>query len=515
MKASRVVYLVHSWSGLLTGWILFLICLTGTLVVYKFPLKALANPGVVHSHVDDRIGPDGALAAFQAAHPNARPTVVAFPSDAFSIHQYSVLARKPGEGERRYWIDPSSGALRGELQSDFADFIQRLHAGLFMGRVGRWMVGGFGVVMAVSLVSGLVFHWKRIRRDLFNLRLNDHTRKAWSDLHKFAGVWAIPFHLVIVLTGAWLGLETLIRPPGPPSEDPIEIKGEGPGAPLTIAELTRRATELYPDLRPSHINFTNLGVAGSTVRVQGDLPGERLVQRGQTMIVMDADTGRHIQTIDRLEQGLGRRLLAMMRPLHYGYFWPGVSEAIYFVLGFACTLLPVSGLLIWAEREKRRTQARDDHRPTRMERANVAVMGGAILGLVLMALLNAVARIEAASPAFALLGGLDFNGSQDVLSGRPLALELPVFAGVSILAGLLLCLPRPETAWRACVLAAAAILLALPLLGIAESGDLGGYLRRGGGEAVGYALLCACLGFACFAIAWMVRRTGLRRARAN
>jgi len=493
MTLQRGVYAVHSWTGLLTGWLLFALCLTGTLVVYKFPLKALSNPAMVDRPAADLIGPDGALAGFRAQHPEERPHVVAFPSDIYSIHQYSVVAVGPAGDEHRYWVHPVTGSVRAELQSDFADFVQRLHANFYMGQTGRWIVGIFGVLMAVSLVTGLIFHWRRIRRDATHLRLGGHPRKAWSDLHKFTGVWAFPFHLVIALTGAWLGLEVLfdIRAS---DASPIEIEGEGVGRPLAIAQIVARARTLRPDFAPTHVNFTNFGAAGSTVRVQGDLPGHRFVQRGQTMLVFDADSGRHLQTVDRTEQGLGRRVLAMVRPLHYGYFSPRWSEFLYFLLGTASTLLALSGCLIWAERNKRKHHPRAaDAVVTRMERANAGVMGGLLVALAVMAVLNGLSRIPAAAPLAAPLGGFGFLGSQDLLSGRPVAAELPLLALVWAGTGFFLFRVPPLAAWRGAILMSIIALLLLPLLGAAFAGSWADFFSRGAGEAAGYSLYCVAL----------------------
>jgi len=302
MSFKRGIYAVHSWTGLLTGWLLFALCLTGTLVVYKFPLKALSNPNMVDRPAADLLGPDGALAAFRAQHPNQRPRVVAFPSDIYSIHQYSVVAVGPDDDEHRYWVHPATGDVRGELQSDFADFVQRLHANLYMGQIGRWIVGISGVLMAVLLITGLIFHWRRIRRDARHLRLGEHPRKAWSDLHKFSGVWAFPFHLVIALTGAWLGLEVLFDLRASDAS-PIGIQGEGVGQPLPIAEIVARARTLRPDFAPTHVNITNFGAAGTTIRVQGDLPGHRLVQRDGAWRVKLTVRGAAVSRFELLLEG--------------------------------------------------------------------------------------------------------------------------------------------------------------------------------------------------------------------
>jgi len=496
MRGQRASYLVHSWTGLLTGWLLFVVCLTGTLVVYKFPLKALSNPEMARVEAPDNLGPDGALAAFDKAVPGAKVSVIAFPSDIYSIHQYSVVAKTVEGGENRYWVSPETGEVRSELQSDFADFVQRLHAGLFMGQKGRWIVGLLGVTMAASLIAGLWFHWPHLRRDLFHLRLGEHRRKVWADLHKFGGVWALPFHLVIALTGAWLGLESLIGIRAS-SANPIEIQGEGPGHPLPVAEILKRAQELRPDFRPSHVNMTDRGMAGATIRVQGDLPGHRLVQRGQTMLVFDADSGRHLQTVDRTEQGAGRRVLAMMRPLHYGYFAPPWGEMLYFLLGLVSTAVVASGMFIWAERERRKRHPRDRSAITRMERANVAVMGGMMLALGGIALLQGLARLPAGSALFAPLGGLHFMGSQDVLSGRPVAVELWLFLALWIAAGIGLFRAHPLQAWRMTLVLLIVSLVALVPLVLAP---VGGTQLTAGALAAGPGYVAACAVLAATAI---------------
>lgn len=497
MAQQRLPYVIHSWTGLIFGWLLFAVCLTGTLVVYKFPLKALDNPSIVSAPADDRIGPDGALSAFRQDYPAMQPKVVAFPSDSYSIHQYTVVAERSDGSSHRYWIDPQTGEVRAELESEFADFVLRLHANLFLGKPGRWLVGLLGIVMLMSAITGLWFHWHRLRRDLFNFRLGAHARKAWGDLHKVFGVWAFPFHIIIALTGAWLGIESLIGIRASDSS-PIEIVGAGPGNPRPIAEIVAKAVALRPDFTPTHVNMTAYGNAGATIRVQGDLPGHRFVQRGQTMLVFDADSAAHLQTVDRAEQGLGRRLLAMVRPLHYGYFWALWGELLYFLLGIASTLLVMSGMLIWADREKRKVRRHRGEAATGMERANAAVMGGLLLALAAFAALNAVARAIGSA-------NFTFSGSLDLLAAKPLAGELVMFLLVWTAGGALLARIDPLAAWRLTVAATGAVLLALPVIGAVGAGSPATYFTRGVGEAAGYAL-------ACFALALIGAATARRLA---
>ena len=406
-----LLYLIHRWSGALFGWLLFVICLTGTLVVFKHPLKVWANPTLISTPAADHYGPDKALSLFRAAYPDTQPTLLAFPVDAYSAYLYSYAIGTSSDKATRAWLNPATGRMSAPLPSDFADFIQRLHARLCMGRTGRWLVGALGLLMALGLLSGLALHWRRLGRDLFLQPLAHAGRRRWTDIHKLTGVWLLCMHLVLALTGAWLGLESLLRTPGP---HPLSMTGEKTRPPAEMASIARLLTaaqeaqrETQPEFTPTHIRFDGFGAAGSTARVQGDLPGSSFVQDGQTMVVLDAESAVPLQTIDRTREGWTRRILAAMRPLHYGYFGGLWSKLFYFFSGQGACLLIFSGMIIWAARTKAQSKARHPPSPATdrgnaIERGNVAIMGGLMLTLTLFALLNALSQITLSEnwPAF-------------------------------------------------------------------------------------------------------------------
>ena len=74
---------------------------------------------------------------------------------------------------------------------------------------GGILVGLIGVALLSSLISGILAH-PRIFRDAFHLRLGGSKRLQEADFHNRLGVWALPFHIIISLTGAFLGLTTII-----------------------------------------------------------------------------------------------------------------------------------------------------------------------------------------------------------------------------------------------------------------------------------------------------------------
>src|SRR5690606_24674985 len=118
--------------------------------------------------------------------------------------------------------------------------------------------------------------------------------------------------------------------------------------------------------------------------------------------------------------------------------------------------------------------------------------------LAVTALLHGFSRLaEMTSDTPALNGGMRFVGSQDILSGRPLAAEVWVFFALWLGAGALLSLAAPTRAWRMTVGVTGAAALALIFLTLAPV--WGTQLANAPtSTGAGYATIC----FALAAAAW-------------
>jgi Mn2+/Fe2+ NRAMP family transporter len=85
-------------------------------------------------------------------------------------------------------------------------FVTELHYYLHLpSTIGFFIVGVAGAGLLALIVGGLLSH-PRILKDAFHLRLRGAKRLSLTDLHNRLGVWAAPFHFVIALTGAMIGL---------------------------------------------------------------------------------------------------------------------------------------------------------------------------------------------------------------------------------------------------------------------------------------------------------------------
>lgn len=223
-RTLEMLFTIHSWAGVVTGLLLFIVCLSGALVVFKHEIDLWANPGFAGlPRATEPASLDRVLRNLQDARPGAVIDLIQLP-DAVSPNHYALL-RQAGEpaGRTRLVIRSDTAAVVGPVDSQVGQYIRMLHVFLFFGP--RWIVGALGVVMLVLIGTGFVIH-RKILAELFTQRWDRSFRVLMSDLHKGAAVWGLVFHLLIAFTGAWLGLAPVFergyawladRPRRPPS----------------------------------------------------------------------------------------------------------------------------------------------------------------------------------------------------------------------------------------------------------------------------------------------------------
>lgn len=187
--------------GLAFAAIIYLVCLTGTIAVFAPDLQRLELP---RAPAAAQLAPDAAARALGAAAKQVPGDValnLTLPSPARSGAR--LIAFK-GRFERN-WAVAEDGGLT-PLEALWTEFLLYLHICLHRRRNwGGLLVSLTGVALLSSLVSGILAH-PRVLRDAFHLRLGGSRRLQEADLHNRLGIWALPFHFTLALTG----LSTLI-----------------------------------------------------------------------------------------------------------------------------------------------------------------------------------------------------------------------------------------------------------------------------------------------------------------
>ncbi|TWH47347.1 PepSY domain-containing protein [Sporomusa sp. KB1] len=184
---------LHTWGGLVFGWLLFAIFLTGTLAVFEPELTHWMKPEL-------RVNETAPIQSLAAADKKLR--LFAPQADSWLIHLpqerspvLEIVWKKGAISLERY-LDPLTGKVLKERQSEGGHFFARFHTDLSSGKAGLWLVGLSSVVMLAAILSGIIIH-KRVFADFFRLRW----RRTWFGAHTLSGVLTLPFVLMITYTG--------------------------------------------------------------------------------------------------------------------------------------------------------------------------------------------------------------------------------------------------------------------------------------------------------------------------
>lgn len=497
---------LHTWAGLVVGWLLFAIFLTGTASYFRPEISQWMRPEL-HGMAHNPAAASVAVAALQERAPNAASWLIDLPDERNPVVQ--VFWRD--EGERRFKraaLDPNTGHELSARSTLGGEFFYRFHFELHMQPIwGRWIVGIAAMIMLIAIVSGVITH-RRIFRDFFTFRPRKAGQRSWLDAHNATAVLALPFHLMITYSGLVI-LAALYMPwgiqaaykgdqqaffadvfpnavmPGPRS---------GAAAPLApVGPLLAEASRLWEGGRAGGLAITNPGDASARVAVTRH-DGDQLSYRGGR-IVFDGVSGGLIEASEAASPALLTN--GVIYGLHLGRFAGPVLRWLFFLSGMIGTAMVATGLVLWVVKR----------RPAQVAAGKMSFGHRLVEGLNV----GAVAGLPIAMAAFFWANRL----LPADLAGRA-EWEVRCFFGAWALAAIHPLLRPVMRAWREQLWAGAALFAALPVLNAATSAsNLAATIARGDWVLAGFDLTALAAGLVLGVMAWKVGRwkPGARPAR--
>ncbi|MCZ8094776.1 MAG: PepSY-associated TM helix domain-containing protein [Acidovorax sp.] len=361
------LFVLHSWAGIVTGLLMFIVCFSGSVVVFKNEIDLWANPSLAQLPRADKPAPlDTVLAQLHTHYPGAMVETIALP-DAINPH-YFAFVREPGapaSTRTKVALRSDTGAVVGPVDSQLGQYLRMLHVFLFFGP--RWIVGFLGAAMLVLIATGIVIH-RKIMAELFTQRWGRSLRVVMSDLHKCVGIWGLGFHILIAGTGAWMGLAPLfeqsfkyLTTPAPASTPQAaadsaaapsrKAAAAAPAPMVSLDTLYANAQQAAPGLQARYASLQRWGTASASVAFTGTLQGHLL---STARVEANAATGALTRVHDPRTQGFWSQFNGLMEPLHFGDFGGLTLKWLYFVLGMTPAFLSISGTLIWLDSRQQR-----------------------------------------------------------------------------------------------------------------------------------------------------------------
>lgn len=372
----------HLAVGLAASVLLYVLCFSGTLMVFHEEFARWEQPGVPEMDAAEPAAV-GRAAEAMLARVDEPPHHFYLSLPVPDMPRMTVIA------EDTAMFADADGNLVAPVDHGWRDFLEKLHYYLTLpGVLGLTVVGILGVLMAALVVSGLLA-LPRLFRDAFRLRLTGSRRLREADLHNRLGAWTSPFLFALAISGAALGLASLsaaIMAPKVSGGDTEAFfapvfgsEAEGSEAPAPLADIPAALANFsaeHPDLVPWWVTFHDPATEGQTAEILAQHP-RRLVYGDN--YAFDAE-GRLTGNTGLSDGPVGQQLVAAIYPLHFGSFGHLPIKLIYGLLGLVSCVVVASGLNIWL------VKRRQNGRPAPvMERAWQATVWGtpAAMALVL------------------------------------------------------------------------------------------------------------------------------------
>jgi uncharacterized iron-regulated membrane protein len=521
---------LHTYSGLLVGWVLFMVFAAGTASYFKDEISFWMRPELhlagLHAPPQAEVA-ERTAAALQKRAAAGQRWLIALPTEREPGVRATWMrppvpkgqAEAPPEAgvSRRgrfdtAVLDPATGKpLAASRDTRGGEFFYRLHFDLhYMPAVwARWIIGFCAMFMLVAIVSGVVTH-RRIFADFFTFRPRKGQR-SWLDAHNAMAVLALPYHLMITYTGL-VTLMLLYMPWGPqvaykggqqafiaevfPATGPRDPKPSGIAAPLVpMGPLVAQASARWNGAPVGRIAVNNPNDAAATITLSRQ-EGQDM-SSSQPAMVFSGATGKLLSEVGQ-DIGPAASTRGVLYGLHLGRFADPLLRALFFLSGLAGCAMVATGLLLWAVKERNKYSKAVEHggrvgwASRLVDGLNVGAVAGLMIAMPALFWANRLLPVQQAERALA---------------------EINLFFAVWAVAAIAGMLRPSRRMWQVQLGTAAFLFGAIPLLNaVTTATHLGVSLPAGMWKVAGFDLVCLALGAALAACCWWL---GRREGRAS
>lgn len=361
---------LHTWTGLLVGWVLLLIFMGGTASYYRDELSRWMRPELPATTVSSAVAMRSAERYLQTHAPDAQSWNITLPDARTPVvtMYWQNPAPPPGKtlSRRELYgnaiIDPATGNPISARDTLGGDFFYRLHFDLHYLPVvwARYIVGFCAMFMLVAIISGVITH-KKIFKDFFTFRPGKGLR-SWLDFHNVSAVTALPYHAMITYTGI-VTLMFMYLPWGIKAQYPdnemrfyeesacrVADTRTAAGTPARMRPLEEFVARARSDWRGGDVGTVAVSLPNDAHAAVGVTQRADNLSNDAPSILYDAVSGQRLQYSGA--PGGASQTRGVMVGLHIAHFAGGWMRALFFGSGLLGCLMVASGVVMWAVKER-------------------------------------------------------------------------------------------------------------------------------------------------------------------
>lgn len=349
----RITYLLHLWLGLVTGLVVLIVSLSGSIYSFSSELRELFYRDrlfVEHAEGKSALPFDDLLGIAQRHLGEKKISRVEIPTDP--ERSYMFRAFKADKYFEKVYVDPYSGKVlfHEDAEKEFFNVVLSLHRTLLLGDVvGHFIIQWSVVVFVFLLLSGIVlwwpkkWKWKGLRKKL-SVKWTAKKKRLNYDLHQTGGFYAFWVLLVIAITGLMWSFKLTSEKKSKVLSDTTSLLVTDHGQILSKAKAEK--------LPVSYFLYNIPAAKTGTVNVSAYLSPELIHQRVQ--FKFDQYSGKLLSQSERFEQlSLKEQLVALNYDLHTGTIGGFWGKLLVCLMGLVSASLPVTGFLMWRWKGKK------------------------------------------------------------------------------------------------------------------------------------------------------------------
>jgi len=360
----------HSYLALIAMLPLIVICITGSILVFKVEIDTVLMPNKMQVNVlpdTPRLGLDTLFNNVKNQFPNYEiGTWEIF--DDIKHNQArtdtAYIIRHQDNIWKKVYLNQYTGLILSEpvdLDHDLTDWLLDLHYQLLLATKGAFVGFVIALIFLFLAISGIVLY-RQFWFKFFTLRFKKAKQIFFSDLHKMIGIASSPVLLILAFTGAYWNASVVIHEVSEHIiEEPVIMNAPFHNQNLSIEKLKNTSSELIHSFTATYLVLPFEPNLDITFYGVVDSPNPLHSEYG-SLVTFNKESGDLTISQDiRQTDGL-TVTLDSFRKLHFGYFAGLTSKIIWCILGLSPVFLSFTGFYLYWQRNRRKKAAKHKRR---------------------------------------------------------------------------------------------------------------------------------------------------------
>lgn len=359
----KIASQLHLWLGVSSGLVVFIVALTGSILVFEEELEPVIYPEfhVVEVPKGQSLLPiDNLRATVANAYPKQRIARIEIEPHADRTIIFGLVKGKKEKNVLSVAVNPYTAEItdtRRENES-FFHIVLQLHRYLCLKDTGKAITGVATIMFIVIMITGLVLWWPNRKQasQRFIIKWNAKFKRLNWDLHAVFGFYVLPFTFLIALTGLvwsykWVNGMIFLTFDGKPQqkrEAPANVGITDTTSTGTLAKIVTETNRLLP--HPGRIQFT-LPESDSLSITVSKVNGNASISNVVDFLYFDQTDGKLISKRLYDDETTGMKVRRLVFPIHTGSIWGWPTKVLALLVALITATLPVTGVVIWVGRK--------------------------------------------------------------------------------------------------------------------------------------------------------------------